>query len=198
MPFGDTSRLAKRYINRGLRASCAPFPRWECDFHQQQSPNASERHFEAQQVVPKQWNCIRLVEYCNFWSGRASFIENYRQIRALDFLDFLKFSMSYKRLATKTLFSCFGWSDGLFGGKAKATFSIIMTNFWGKSSTDFAYNFEANFDKKIIIFSNQLLSLEIRGSLGQTFPGGAVRALHGRSPNATPTDFSAFWEVFLA
>jgi hypothetical protein len=48
-----------------------------------------------------------------------------------------------------------------------------------------------------MIFSNQLLSLEIRGSLGQAFPGGAVRALHGRSPNATPTDFSAFWEVFF-
>ena len=27
VPFGDTSRLAKRYINRCLRAPCAPFPR---------------------------------------------------------------------------------------------------------------------------------------------------------------------------
>ena len=47
-----------------------------------------------------------------------------------------------------------------------------------------------------MIFANRLLSREIRVSLGQAFAGGSVRALHGRSPNATPIDFSVFWEVF--
>ena len=47
-----------------------------------------------------------------------------------------------------------------------------------------------------MIFANRLRSRERSVSLGHTYAAGSVRALHGRSPDATPIDFSVFWEVF--
>ena len=73
----------------------------------------------------------RLVKYCNFWSGWASFIENYRQIRALDFLDFLKFSMSYKRLAKKHYFHALAEAMAYLAERQKLPFRSSWLTFEG-------------------------------------------------------------------